>query len=310
MKFNWQKKGLICDGSTTIPKWANNSALTPTPFLLNENTIRIYAGFRDIDGVSRVGFIDVDKDTPQNIKNISSVPVLDIGQDGCFDDNGVILGDIIKVQEKIHMYYVGFQLVKKAKFLAFSGLAISDDNGDTFKRFSKSPILDRRNNANTINAIHTILQINDKYRVWYAVGDDWEYINGKPFPRYNIWTATSNDGVHINDDALLCVDVKGEEYRIGRPSVIRINDEFVMLYTKGTRNGIDYFPGMAFSADGVHWTRDDAKFGLKLSETGWDSSHIAYPRLLKISDSKYHVFYNGNNMGREGFGYAELIVNK
>ena len=35
-----------------------------------------------------------------------------------FDDNGVILGYLIKVGNKIYMYYVGFQLVKKSKFLA------------------------------------------------------------------------------------------------------------------------------------------------------------------------------------------------
>jgi hypothetical protein len=83
-----------------------------------------------------------------------------------------------------------------------------------------------------------------------------------------------------------------------------------MLYTKGSKNGLDYFPGIAFSSDGIKWTRNDAKFGLELAKSGWDSLHIAYPRLLKISETKYYVFYNGNNMGFDGFGYAELIIEK
>ena len=110
--MKWQKKGLVY----TPPKdnsWKHNSALTPTAFLLGENIIRVYASFRDTQGIGRIGYVDVDANNPSNIIKISNKPVLDIGKDGMFDDNGVILGDIIRVENKIYMYYVGFQLVKK-----------------------------------------------------------------------------------------------------------------------------------------------------------------------------------------------------
>lgn len=308
MKFTWKKVGQIFDASQFGNlSWAVDSALTPTPFRLDQNVIRVYAGFRDLHGVSRIGYVDIDADNPSHIINVSDAPSLDVGKDGCFDDNGVILGDVIKVDDYFYMYYVGFQLVEKVKFLAFSGLAKSKD-AIYFERVKNTPILDRAENATFINAIHSVIKMDKGYRVWHAQGDGWEIINNSPYPKYNIWTSTSDDGITINNDSILCVDVQGCEYRIGRPSVYKIKETFVMFYTKGTSSGEDYYPGIATSVDGVRWERHDELFGLELSVSGWDSRHIAYPRLLQISDNKFYVFYNGNDMGKHGFGYAELLI--
>jgi predicted GH43/DUF377 family glycosyl hydrolase len=309
VKFTWSKKSIIFNASQLNLSWATNSALTPTPFIISKDVIRVYAGFRDDSGVSRIGYVDLNMHYPLEVLGISQQPCLDIGSDGCFDDNGVIPGDIIRVNNEIWMYYVGFQLVKKVKFLAFSGLAKSVD-GEVFTRVSKVPVLDRRENATMINAIHTVLNdgSTNTYRVWHASGDGWEYVNNKPFPQYNIWTSSSADGVMINPDAQLCIDNSGDEYRIGRPSVYKIKNKFIMFYTWGTKAGTDYFPGLALSDNGIDWTRRDELFGIQLSDFGWDSRHIAYPRLLQISDNQYYVFYNGNNMGQDGFGYALLTI--
>jgi hypothetical protein len=100
----------------------------------------------------------------------------------------------------------------------------------------------------------------------------------------------------------LCVSVNAPEYRIGRPRVYRQDDGYVMYYTKGTISG-GYFPGKAFSSDGVDWRRHDDEFELKLSGEGWDSVHLCYPALLRWQNVEY-MFYNGNNMGIDGFGVA------
>jgi len=204
------------------------------------------------------------------------------------------------------MYYVGFQLVKRAKFLAFTGLAESKDGGETFQRVSESPVLDRRDGANTINAIHTAIYSNEKWKVWFAVGDDWQDISGVKYPKYNIWYTESDDGINFNQEQVQCIDVQGDEYRIGRPSVYLKDDLYYMLYTKGSKSGQDYFPGVATSKDGIKWTRKDAELGLELSKNDFDSIHLCYPRLVEVN-SKVYGFYNGNNMGAEGFGVAELL---
>jgi hypothetical protein len=204
------------------------------------------------------------------------------------------------------MYYVGFQLIKKAKFLAFSGVAKSTDNGETFQRIQESPILDRMPDGSTIGAIHTALYEDNKWKFWFAKGNDWEIIGGKPFPRYNIWYTESLDGVSLNGKQYLCVDVIGDEYRIGRPTVYKNNDRYIMLYTKGGKTGTDYSMGYAESIDGITWERMDKKIGLVPSAEDFDNKHLCYARIVKTNSNVYG-FYNGNNMGAEGFGVAELV---
>jgi hypothetical protein len=303
MTIHWEKLGAVFYTATQGKPWMKNTALTPTPFRLDERTIRVYAGFRDEAGVSRIGYVDVAVDDPRKILKISDEPVLDIGRDGCFDDNGVILGDVVAGPAGIYMFYVGFQLVAKAKFLAFSGAALSTDGGHSFSRISESPILDRAKGQSTIGAIHSARFENQRWRLWYASGDSWETINGRPFPRYNIHYVEADDLLDLPRRGQLCVDVRDDEYRIGRPRVYRIGREYYMYYTKGTTSG-SYFPGLARSVDGVQWVRRDNELGIALSKEGWDSETLCYPALISVQDKTY-MFYNGNNMGYEGFGCAQ-----
>lgn len=301
--MKWKKAGFVYGPDGAMP-WATNTALTPTPLLIDEDTIRVYAGFRDDYGVSRVGFVDLLASSPNIVKRISSRPALDVGCPGAFDDNGVILGDVIRVQNEIRMYYVGFQLVSKVKFLAYSGLAVSKDGGETFERYAQTPIMDRSTKSLYIRAIHSVVKIRGKFHIWYASGDKWEIIDGVPYPQYQIRHTVSNDGIDIGTDGVVCVGVEGLEYRIGRPRVFQSNNRFFMHYTRGTTDG-QYLAGLAMSLDGVTWGRIDSELGLDLSESGWDSKHLCYPALISVKDKTY-MFYNGNDMGKAGFGYAVL----
>ena len=106
--MKWNKKGLIY-GPQKENEWMDNSALQPTPILL-EDRIRIFTGFRDKNGVSRVGYVDVDIDNPSEILEISQEPTLDIGEPGCFDDNGVVPCAVTKYENKLYMYYAGYNI--------------------------------------------------------------------------------------------------------------------------------------------------------------------------------------------------------
>jgi predicted GH43/DUF377 family glycosyl hydrolase len=303
--FEWTKKGLVFETARHgVGGWMRHSALTPTPYRLDDDLIRVYAGFRDDDGVSRIGYVDVRADDPATIVRVSAEPVLDIGRGGCFDDNGMILGDAVDGPGGLHLFYVGFQRVAKAKFLAFTGLAISTDGGDHFRRMQETPILDRAPGRSTIGAIHTAIHEDGRWRLWYAVGDDWEIIGGQPFPRYHIRYAETDDLRAMPHEDKVCLLPRGSEYRIGRPRVYRLGGKYVMYFTRGNRGG-EYFPGVAYSDDGIQWERRDAALGLALSDSGWDSRVICYPALIRQRD-KLLMFYNGNDMGVDGFGVAEV----
>jgi len=278
--------------------------LTPTPLLIDPETIRVYAGFRDEKGVSRIGYVDVDSQNPAIVKKVSENPALDVGQPGTFDDNGVILGDVLKVENKLFMYYVGFQLVEKVKFLAFTGLAVSIDGGNSFERLKKTPILDRSEEGLYIRAIHSVILEQGIWKAWYGVGSEWVLINAKFYPKYNIRYVESINGIDFEDKGELCITFNDNEYRIGRPRVYKYGNNYKMFYTKGTVKG-EYMPGYAESKDGKKWLRKDELVGIELSKNGWDSESLCYPSLLRQGE-KIYLFYNGNNMGKTGFGYAEL----
>lgn len=305
--MNWTKRGLVFDVARHgVGGWMSHSALTPTPWLRGDGTIRVYASFRDQEGVGRIGFVDVLADEPTRVLRVSSVPVLDVGRGGCFDDSGMILGDIVEAPGGLHLFYVGFQGVTGAKFLAFSGLAISTDGGERFERVQETPILDRAPGRSTIAAIHSAHHIDGRWRLWYAVGDDWEYIDGKAFPRYHIRYAETTDLLRIPREDTQCLCPSGDEYRIGRPRVSRLDDRYAMHFTWGDRAG-RYQPGIAFSDDGIAWHRQDEALGIAPSRDGWDSSMLCYPALVSHG-AKRLMFYNGNDMGRAGFGVAEAPV--
>ncbi|SFA96992.1 hypothetical protein [Clostridium frigidicarnis] len=302
--MKWTKKGLIY-GPNGESKYADNSALTPTPILINEDTIRVYSSFRDKEGVGRIFYVDLDSKNPSKIKKVSKKPILNIGKQGAFDDNGVILGDILSVNEKLYMYYVGFQKVKGVKFLAYTGLAISEDNGESFKRYSNAPVLDRSNEELYIRSLHTVIHMNGKWKAWGGIGNGWEVIDGIPYPQYDTRYYESDDGVNFSKEGLVCVECRDKEYRIGRPRVFLEKGKYHMFYTYGTTDR-KYLSGYAISDDGLSWNRKDEEAGFELSKSGWDSKEFAYPAPIKVGD-KIYIFYNGNDFGKEGFGYAELI---
>jgi hypothetical protein len=300
-----RKLGLVYAATLYSQPWACSSALTPTPMRHPDGHIRVFAGFRDAKGISRIGYVDLNSRDPSQVLRVSNKPALDIGKPGCFDDSGVIMGDVAWKGEDLYLFYVGFQLVKKAKFLAFTGVAVSKDAGETFMRLSEAPILDRAPSQTTIGAIHTAWYDDGRWRFWFARGDGWEQIGGVNYPRYEICYLEGDDLLALPRSGQLCIKPTPPEYRIGRPRVYRRDGQYVMYYTKGTLGG-DYFPGLAKSCDGVTWHRRDTEFELTLSPDGWDSRHLCYPAWLTADGSEY-VFYNGNDMGKDGFGVAVKV---
>ena len=302
--MKWLKKGLIY-GPTGESPWANNSALQPTPHLRSDaGVIRVFAGFRDKEGASRVGFVDVAADNPAEVLRVSEKPALDLGISGAFDENGVVPCAISERDGKLYLFYAGYQLGKKVKFFVFGGLAISDDGGESFQRYSQVPVCDRTDSELFFRVIHTIMLDQGTWKAWYGGGSEFEVEDGRQYPRYNIRYAESPDGIHLNNEFKVCIDMSAGEYRVGRPYVIKENGMYKMFYGAGTKEE-GYRLAYAESEDGVNWRRKDNEIGIDVSASGWDSRMQAYPAVVQHHDETY-LFYNGNDYGREGFGYAVL----
>jgi hypothetical protein len=304
--MQWEKLGLIYKPAGE-DNWKMHSALTPSPVVF-EDKVRVYAGLRDKEGISRIGYVDLDKNDPTKVIKVSEKPVIDIGVDGSFDDNGVILGDIIRVGDKLYMYYVGFQLVKKVKFMAFTGLAISGDSGETFAKYSQVPVLDRRENALCCNAVHTVIYKDNKFRCWLGAGSTWATINDVLYPSYNVKCIESSDGIHFDQPSIDCLKFsRPGEYRMGRPKVYETPNGYEMIFTWGDLEG-NYRMGYAVSKDGMNWERKDDEVNFHPSADGWDNKWVSYGALFNVNNQTYMV-YNGNEMGKDGFGLA-ILKNK
>ncbi|WP_299893238.1 hypothetical protein [uncultured Ruegeria sp.] len=301
----WQKLGLIYCPEGQLD-WAQHSFMTPVPVLMGADVIRLYGGMRDASSISRIGWIDLDAHNPTRVIAVCDEPALDIGQPGMFDDNGVILGDVIWASgSELRMYYVGFQLVEKAKFLAFTGLAISDYKGISFHRHQSTPILDRAPQALFINALHSIVETEFGYRAWISCGQRWQEISGRLYPQYNCWSVPTPDGLVFNmRDAEKILDVSEAEYRIGRPRANRLSDGSFELRVTSDTFEKQYESHLAHSKDGTSFTRSDTVELPRGAPGSWDSEMTCYPARIDTPAGENFLFYNGNGMGQTGVGVA------
>lgn len=302
--MRWEKQGLVY-GSSGDLTWAAHSALQPTPLRRDQDVLRIFAGFRDENGSSRIGYVDVDEKHPLRVIGVSPKPLLDVGSPGAFDEHGVVPCAAVRRGDDIYLYYAGYQLGHGVRFTAFGGLAVSKDNGETFVRHSRAPLTDRTDKELLFRAIHSVLFEDGIWKVWYGGGDEFVAYEGKSLPVYDIRYMESPDGVSFGEDWQLCLPNEGDEHRVGRPFVVREKDRYRMFYAAGSKSR-GFRLGYAESVDGKIWKRMDDEMGIELSPSGWDAQMMAYPSVYRGSTGTW-LFYNGNNYGRDGFGVARLI---
>lgn len=302
--MRWEKRGRIYVPPGDVP-WAQHYAFPPTPYRLNDETLRLYVAFCDEHTVGRAGYVDVLLAAPETIVAVSPAPVLDIGEPGMFDENGVLPTSIVPVGDELYMYYVGYQLGYGVRYYQFQGLAVSRDGGESFQRAQRVPVIDR-SDAEPLNRTSAFVQRSgDGFEMWYVGGGDWTVVGDKPLPTYNIRYLQSPDGVRWGSTGTVCVDyADADEHALGRPWIWRHGDQTLMMFSSRTRSK-DYRLGLARLVDGNRWERCDDEVGIDVSPDGWDSEMIAYGSIVQDGD-RVLLFYNGNERGRSGFGYAVL----
>ncbi len=302
----WKKKGLIYCPQSEASWWISH-AMAPAAFMLDNNVIRILMGCWDAHGISRIGYIDVSAEKPDVIIGKSVNPILDIGEPGCFDDNGVFPGHVYKYDGKIYLYYTGFQKLNKIPFTNFSGLAISYDGGYTFERVSKVPVMDRADEGLFTRAGTSVIIEKNIFKACYSVGSGWTFIAGKERPIYEVNYIESFDGVSFGSEGRCIVKCDSSiEHGLGRPQIITINNIYYVFYTRRMLN-FKYHMGVARSYDLVSWERIDS--WLSTVSHGFphefDSQMVYFPCVIN-SGKRIFLFYSGNGYGKSGVGYAEL----
>jgi len=303
--MKWIKKGLIFEPECNKSWWKSHT-LSPIALVLDEEKIRVFIGAMDSERVSRITYVDLSTKDPTKVLNVGNEPILDIGRPGTFDESGVFPASAIWHNDKIYLYYTGFQNADKVRYYMYGGLAISEDNGETFKRISEVPIMDRADEALFFRGGPSVLYENGVFKTYYSSGSEWIEDSGSLRPRYNVSCTESKDGINFPNKGSICIryDLNQNEYGLGRPQIMKANDAYILFYTRRIL-GMKYSMGYSISKDGLKWERKDNEIGITHSKNDWDSDMVYFPSVIKNRDN-YYLFYNGNNYGEKGFGLALL----
>lgn len=296
--LKWQRKGLLIRPDPAR-WWMHTHAMVPTPHLRADGTHRIYFSGRNTCNQSHIGWADITlKNGLATVARISEKPVLMPGKLGTFDDNGVTPSCAVQVGHELLLYYIGWNPGSTTRMNIYGGLAVSTDDGDSFQRWSEAPILERSRTDPYINTAPFVVIHNGKLRMFYVSGVGWDDPEN---PRYLIKTATSLDGKHWQRKGGICIDFSNpKEKALARPFVVVEEGHWKMWFS---HKGKNYRFGYAESNDGVSWLRIDSQAGFDVSPTGWDSQMIEYGAVVRSGSHRY-LFYNGNNYGFDGIGYA------
>jgi len=314
--FTWRKRGKVFDPAAVArADWMNEFAQAPAT-LVFDTFVRVYFSCRprpDANGqyVSRAAYVDLNRANLLEIAGLSEQPILDLGGLGTFDEFGTYPISVVRNGDEIRAYYGGWTRCASVPFDVAIGYAISRDGGVSFEKQGRGPVLPADLHEPFVISGPKIRRFGDRWYLWYIAGTRWIPNEGRPEPVYRIRMATSDDGLHWErlHRELIPTRLEADECQAS-PDVIFTNGKYHMFFCyrhslgyRGREKG--YRIGYASSTDLVTWVRDDDKAGIDVSDEGWDSEMICYPHVFEL-DGTTRMFYLGNQVGRHGFGLAEL----
>ena len=300
--MKWEKKGLIFKPNYGF-QWMEKTAWVPVVDHIHEDLFRVYFGSRNSENMTQTGYFEFDLNNPTEILDVTEEPVLKLGPLGSFDDSLAIGCSMVSHEGLKFLYYVGWMQGKRTRYYPALGLAISSDNGKTFKKKSRAPMIDRSDDDPFGMASPFVMYDEGIWRLWYASYRRWELRGSEPWSHYEIRYAESKDGIHWDCHNKKCIGSEDEE-AVARPYVLKEDGIFKMWYCYRIRYG-NYQIGYAESSNAEDWVLMPEKVGIGLSDTGPDSEMMAYPCVFKHKGSKY-MLYNGNGFGVDGICFATL----
>lgn len=300
--MKWIKRGLLLKPEGQY-WWFQTHAMLPTIYHLEANKYRIFISGRDKSNRSQIGFFDIlVKGDELLVLSISEEPVLQPGERGCFDDNGVTPSCIVKNGGQDFLYYIGWNSgTTTTRMSLVAGLSTGLASEGVFNRYSRAPLLERTNlEPFSILTAPFVMREDGLWHMWYVSCNGWK---SQDLPIYNIKYASSNNGIDWDRKGHVAIDFAGEkETALARPWVIKENGQYKMFFSYKDP-AIGYRLGLAVSDNAKDWTRKDDEAGIDVSEEGWDSEMIEYSAVFK-HDGNFFLLYNGNGYGTTGVGYA------
>ena len=196
------------------------------------------------------------------------------------------------------------------------GLAISDDDGRSFRRAAAGPVMSAGRHDPCFVSTPCVWRDGDRFRAvymsatrWVRLGTGWECC-------YDLRLAESRDGLDWTLRPDVAIGLAGDEAGLARPWIVADGSAMRMWFChRGLQRfreagGETYRMQAAQSLDGLSWRRDEADlcWANPPAPGDWDGWMQAYPCVLPLGDELV-MFYNGNDFGRGGFGWARTERN-
>jgi hypothetical protein len=310
--MEWVDSHFVSGVIERIP-WAKSHAQVPT-LLLKEDRLRVYFATRPEQSTTLLTYCDLDLSDLSRVIHVHDKAVLELGGPGTFDQFGIMPSSVVDLGGGlVYMYYSGWSRSVGVPYSNYTGLAVSEDGGETFRKKFDGPILDRTRFELFSATSPEVYRDANRWHMWYCSGRDWIEVKGKLEHTYDIKYACSDNGIEWRQLNQVAIGQKTAYEAITKPTILKLNGRYHMWYCyRGSldfRDGADsYRIGYAISDDLLSWKRLDETGGMKASGD-WDNEMKAYPAVIRIGGNVY-MFYNGNSFGRKGFGFARLNYKK
>jgi predicted GH43/DUF377 family glycosyl hydrolase len=201
---------------------------------------------------------------------------------GSWDNLFTAPGAVIKDNGIYKMYYNG----GSTGYGTYSiGLATSTDGINWQK--NSTPVFFHDSSSQYYIGVHSVIKINNVYFMYY---------DARPINSYGIckiYLATSQDGINFSrysSNPILTNTLSWEGVGINYPSVIYDGGQYIMLYGNSVEDAI----GVAYSADGIHWTKKYNHPVLSISNTKLVTTQTGYPFFMKVNN-EYRCYYTVSN---------------
>jgi len=307
----WRREGLLVSVTAGHPWWRSHAQL-PTVLPMSERLWRVYFAARDSDNRSHMLAVDLDPGDGMRIVAEHFEPLLQLGPPGAFDREGMAPGTAIQVDGQVRLYYGGLIVRKDVPGQAAIGLAISED-GLTFRRAFAGPVHGLGPYDPYFTSAASVLKTADGYRMWYVGGTQWQRTNGALELHYEIRSTRSPDGLIWDPRSETAVALQPPaDTGLGRPWIAQAGSGTRLWLSRRGESfrvpGGDAYHLVSIAADAqglFSGTAEPVVFENPPNADDFDSWMQAYACIVPYGRDLV-MLYNGNDFGRQGFGWARL----
>lgn len=295
----WERCGQVF--ATPKTHLIQTHAMLPSPLVMKDR-IRVFVAACDETLRGRIFRVDLDFDDPRRLMGFEPIPVLELGPRGSFDCDGVNPSQVLERDGRIFLYYIGWErLTATVPYTLFAGLAISEDEGETFKKVDGGQILYPRGTEHFFRTAPFVYPDENGWSMLYIGGGEFfDGKSGKRLPTYHLCQAHSADGYRWDGQANppLLSPVRAEgQIGFGRPVLWNDGDQACLILSLRDENGYS-LRNLRESEGSISWVEP-----LDGVAEEWESEMTCFGAPCRAGNWEY-LFYNGNRFGATGFGVA------